>query len=158
MMKTKLLAALFLCGVALSAAADDGKVDVLYVDGTSHVITLSQVAKMQVADGNAVFFGKDGKTAATHKISDIEKINLTVSTTSISQTKGENGIIVRSNGNTVSVEGLADGKSLEIFSAGGELLRKTTSVNGKAAVDVTSLANGVYVVKADGKSLKMVKR
>ena len=157
-MKTKLFAALFLCGVALSATADDGKVDVLYVDGTSHVITLSQVAKLQVADDNAVFYGKDGKITETHKISDIEKITLTAATSSISQTKGENGIVVRSDGNTVSVEGLADGKSLEIFSAGGELLKKAASVGDKASVDVSSLANGVYVVKADGKSLKMVKR
>lgn len=158
MMKTKLLVTLCLCGMALCASADDGKVDVLYVDGTSHVITLSQVAKMQVADGNAVFFGKDGKTAATHKISDIEKINLTAATTSISQNKAGNGIVVRSDRNTVSVEGMADGKMLEIFSVGGALVKKAASVNGKATVDVTALADGVYVVKADGKSLKMVKR
>ncbi len=157
-MRSKLLAALFFCGIALTAAADEGKVDVLYVDGTSHVITLSQVAKLQVADDNAVFSDKDGNTVATHKIVDIEKISLTAGTTSIASQKRGSDVTLRSNGNTISAEGLADGKQLEIFSTSGELVGKAVSANGKAMVDVQSLANGVYVIKAGGQSLKMVKR
>ena len=158
MIKSKLLAALFFCGVALTAAADEGKVDVLYVDGTSHVITLSQVAKLQVIDGNAVFSDKAGNAKASHKIADIDKISLTPGTSSVASLKGAGTVTVRSNGNAVSAEGLADGKSLEIFSMGGELVGKAVSADGKAVVNVQSLAGGVYVIKAGGQSLKMVKR
>lgn len=158
MTKSKLLTALLFCSAIFTATAYNGKADVLYVDGTSHSITLTQVAKLQVTDGNAIFLGKDGKTVATHKISDIQKINLTAGTTSITQKKDGNGIILRSYDNMVSAEGMADGKVLEIFSAGGELVKKVVSTNGKATADVHSLANGIYVIKADGQSLKMVKR
>ncbi len=157
-MRSKLLAALFFCGVALTAVADEGKVDVLYVDGTSHVIMLSQVAKLQVADGNAVFSDKGGNTTATHKIADIEKISLTAGTTSVASLKGGNDVTLRSNDNMISAEGLANGKQLEIYTTSGELVGKSVSADGKATVNVQSLANGVYVIKAGGKSLKMVKR
>lgn len=158
MMKSRLLSALLFCCAALSASADDGKVNVLYVDGTSHVVQLAQVAKLQVADGNAVMTDKDGKTVASHKISDIEKIELTASTSSIAQAKGNGGITLRSSGSTVSAEGLADGKSLEIYSAAGELVGKAVAKGGKAELSVEQLAGGVYVVKAGQQSIKMVKR
>ena len=158
MMKSRLLSALFLCSVALTAAAGDGKVNVLYVDGTPHEVLLSEVAKLQVADGNAILVGKDGQTVASHKIADIEKIDLTASTSCIASLNGGKGLTLRSSGNVVTAEGLADGKCLEVYSAGGELVGKGVSTDGKASVNVQQLATGVYVIKAGGQSLKMVKR
>ena len=47
---------------------------------------------------------------------------------------------------------------LEVYAANGSLAAQTTARGGKAKIDATQLAAGVYVVKAEGQSLKMVKR
>ena len=53
---------------------------------------------------------------------------------------------------------MTDGTALELYSASGKLVGKTVARGGKATLNAASLASGVYVVKAQGQSLKMVKR
>lgn len=158
MMKNYFFAALLLCSSALSAMAQDGKLNVLYVDGTKHEVLLKNVAKLTVAGGDVVLLGGDGATVASHNIANIERIDLTPSTTGIATTKDNNAVKIVSNGYTIAAEGLADGKYLEVYTASGKLISKAIVKGGKAIVDVASVENGVYVVKADGKSLKMVKK
>lgn len=67
-------------------------------------------------------------------------------------------ITLRSNGYTITAEGMTDGKLLEVYAANGSLAAQATALGGKAKIDATQLAAGVYVVKAEGQSLKMVKR
>ena len=67
-------------------------------------------------------------------------------------------ITLRSNGYTITAEGMTDGKLLEVYAANGSLAAQATARCGKAKIDATQLAAGVYVVKAEGQSLKMVKR
>lgn len=158
MKKSYFLSALLSLGMWLGAEAQTGKVDVLYVDGTSHEVSISKVAKLQVQGDDVVLLGSDDAAIATHKVADIEKINLTATTSSISKQSDSSRIVFRSNGNTVSAEGIANGETLEIFSTNGQLLAKATARSGKATADVASLPSGVYVVKAQGQKLKMVKR
>lgn len=158
MMKNYFIAALLLCSSALSAMAQDGKLNVLYVDGTKHEVLLKDVAKLTVSGGNVSLLGGDGATVANHNIADIERIDLTASTAGISTSKANKDIKLSANGYTITAEGLTDGKYLEVYTAGGKLISKAIVKGGKAMVDVASVKNGVYVVKADGKSLKMVKK
>ena len=48
MIKNYFISALLFCGVSLMANAQDTKVNVLYLDGTPHVVQMSQVAKLKV--------------------------------------------------------------------------------------------------------------
>lgn len=158
MKKSYFLSALLSLGMWLNASAQTGQVDVLYVDGSSHVVSISAVAKLQVQGDDVVLLGADSTAIATHKVADIDKINLTATVDAISKQSYSSRIVLRSNGNTVSAEGIADGETLEIFSTNGQLLAKAVARSGKATADVASLPNGVYVVKAQGQKLKMVKR
>lgn len=158
MMKNYFIAALLLCSSAISAMAQDGKLNVLYVDGTKHEVLLKNVAKLTVAGGDVVLLGGDGATVASHNIANIERIDLTPSTTGIAITKDNNAVKIVSNGYTIAAEGLADGKYLELYTTGGKLIDKKAAKGGKATISVENIENGVYVVKADGKSLKMVKK
>lgn len=158
MKKFYFLSTLLSLGMWLNASAQSGKVDVLYVDGSSHEVSISQVARLQVKGDDVVLLGQDSTAVATHKLADIEKIRLTATTDGISKLATSSRLVFRSNGNTVSVENIADGQTLEIYSANGQLVGKATAQGGKATVSVASLANGVYAVKAQGQQLKMVKR
>ena len=88
----------------------------------------------------------------------MDKIQLTGSTTGLLQLTKQSPITLRSNGYVITAEGMTDGKLLEVYTANGTLAVKAVAHDGKATIDATQLAAGVYVVKAENQSLKMVKR
>ena len=158
MIKTYLLSALLFGSTALTAAAADGKINVLYLDGQAHEVAMSAVAKLEVSGSDIVLIGKDGNTVATHAIADIDKIGLISAAAGINQTKAAKTIKVRSNGYTITAEGMTDGKLLEVYTASGKLAGKAVAHGGKATIDAAGLTQGVYIVKAEGQSLKLVKQ
>lgn len=158
MKKKYLLSTLLFFATSLTAVAGDTKVNVLYLDGQSHVVAMSQVAKLEVSGPDVKLVGQDGAVVATHKIADIDKIDLSGTAAGIGKVKEGTAITLRSNGYTLTAEGMTDGKALELYSASGKLVGKTVARGGKATLNAASLASGVYVVKAQGQSLKMVKR
>ena len=143
---------------SLTVSAQEGKVNVLYLDGTAHEVQMSQVARLTVADGNMMLLSKSGEEVATHAIDKVDKIELTGSATAIAQLTKQAPITIRSNGYTITADGMTDGKLLEVYTAGGSLVATAVARDGKATIDAAQLAAGVYVVKAEGQSLKMVKR
>ena len=159
-MKSYILSALFFCSSAIAVSAQNGKVDVLYVDGSSHVVQMSQVARLEVSGDDVNLVAADGSTVASHKIADVDKIQLGGTASSIASLGGKGGssVTLRSNGYTVTAEGLADGSLLGVYTTDGVLVAKAVSRGGTATLDLSHTAAGVYVFKADGKSMKMVKR
>ncbi len=159
MIKNYLLSAFFFFGAVSVIAADDNTVNVLYLDGTSHVALMSKVDKIEIASDKVNVVTTDGGTTA-HKISDIDRIELTSTATGIhsTPTADAHNITVRSAGYTITAEGLADGTVMEVYAANGALVGKTTAKGGKAVLDAAGLGAGVYVVKAGDQSVKMVKR
>ena len=51
-----------------------------------------------------------------------------------------------------------NGKALEVYTVFGKLAGKAVAKGGKATVNAASLTNGVYVIKAEGQALKMIKK
>ena len=154
MIRRCFLAALLFCAVSCPMMAQGGKVNVLYLDGTAHEVQMSQVAKLTVADGNVKLLSKSGATVATHAVKNMDKIELKGSTAGMVQLTKQSPITLRSNGYTITAEGMTDGKLLEVYAANGSLAAQATARCGKAKIDATQLAAGVYVVKAEGQSLR----
>ena len=73
------------CDVSCSMMAQDGKVNVLYLDGTAHEVQMSQVAKLTVAEGNVKLLSKSGATVATHAVKYVDKIDRKCSTAGMVQ-------------------------------------------------------------------------
>lgn len=128
--------------------AQGGKVNVLYLDGTAHEVQMSQVAKLTVADGNVKLLSKSGATVATHAVKNVDKIELKGSTAGMVQLTKQSPITLRSNGYTVTAEGMTDGKLLEVYAANGSL---AAQYNG-AYTEVVANENHFIV---DGKRYEM---
>lgn len=158
MKKVYILSALLSLVTCFTAKADNGKVNVLLLDGQSHEVAMSTVSKLEISGDNILVVDKSGTTVGTYKMEDIDKISLTASTTGIGQVKASAPITIRSNGYTITAEGMTDGKTLEVYTASGKLAGKAVAKGGKATVNAGSLTNGVYVIKAEGQALKMVKK
>lgn len=158
MKRKKLIATLLFCGASLMASAGDSKINVLYLDGQRHEVLMESVAKLEIDGDDVVLVGNDGVTVATHKINDIDKIELNASTDGISGAAAKDKIKVVSDGYSVTAEGMTDGKMLEMYTSAGKLVGKAVAHNGMATINATSLPSGVYVIKAQGQSLKVVKK
>ena len=153
----KLFLVAFLFG-SLTASAQEGKINVLYLDGTAHEMQMSQVARLKVTDGTMVLTDKSGETVAEHEVEKVDKIELTSGSTDVISLKRQSPITIRSNGYAITADGMTDGKTLEVYTSSGSLVATAMARDGKATIDMAQLAFGVYVVKAEGQSLKVVKR
>ena len=98
MIRRYFLAALLLCAVFSPMMAQDGKVNVLYLDGTAHEVQMSQVAKLTVAEGNVKLLSKSGATVATHAVKNVDKIELKGSTAGMVQLTKQQKVFVSMNG------------------------------------------------------------
>lgn len=159
-MKKKILTAMMLCGASLMALADGvTTLRVLYLDGTSHEVKMENVDKIALSAGTVGVVTLDGNTQ-THRMQDIDKIEFTDIPTAIGSVGDGRGtdIVVRSDGYAFTVSGLTDGQRVSVYTSGGALVSSAVSLDGAARVDASSYPDGVYVIKAGGKSLKMVKR
>ena len=157
MKKAYILTAL-LSLATFTTMAEDGKVNVLLLDGQSHAMTMSTVSKLELSGDNILVVDKNGQTVNTFKMADIDKISLTASTTGIAQVKTGAPITIHTNGYTITAEGMTNGKTLEVYSTSGKLVGKAVAKGNKATINAGALTNGVYVVKAEGQALKIVKK
>lgn len=112
MKKVYILSALLSLATCFTAKADNGKVNVLLLDGQSHEVAMSTVSKLEISGDNILVVDKSGTTVGTYKMEDIDKISLTASTTGIGQVKASAPITIRSNGYTITAEGMTDGRHL----------------------------------------------
>ncbi len=157
-MRKLLIAAALMCGIGTAAFADND-VNVLYLDGTPHIIKMTDIDKIELAPGS-INVVRVGGASETHEINKIDKIELKSVATAVEQLKAVRGgdILVKSNGYGFEVSGLADGDPVAVYTQGGMLVGKAQAKGGTAHVDASAYSNGIYIIKAGGKSLKMVKK
>lgn len=158
-MKKCMMMAAVLLGLALPSLAEGEKeLNVLYVDGTEHVMRLPDIDRIELSAGTVNIVASAGTT--THRMSDIDKIEFRDGATAITQLKNQEktDVTIRTNGYGIEVAGLADGDDVAVYTQNGMLVGKAKSVGGSANIDASGYADGIYVVKAGEHSLKMVKK
>ena len=158
MMKKYFVTALLSLGFAFATYAQGTKVNVLYLDGTPHVVQMSQVKTLKIAGDDVLLLSADGATVATHNMADIDKIELTADVTAINTPNKVQAVTIRYNGTTITASGMTNGRALTVYGTSGAVVAKAKARDGKATINVSELGAGVYVVKTDGQTLKMVKR
>lgn len=157
-MKKYFVTAFLSLAFAFATNAQDTKVNVLYLDGTSHVVQMSQVQKLKITGDDVLLLSADGTTVATHKTADIDKIELTADVTAINTPSKVQAVTIRYNGTSITASGMTNGHVLTVYATSGAVVAKAKARDGKATINVSDLGAGVYVVKTDGQTLKMVKR
>mgnify|MGYP004459285477 FL=1 len=158
MMKKYFVTAFLSLAFAFATNAQDTKVNVLYLDGTPHVVQMSQVRKLKITGDDVLLLSADGTTVATHKTADIDKIELTADVTAINTPSKVQAVTIRYNGTSITASGMTNGSALTVYATSGAVVAKAKARDGKATINVSDLGAGVYVVKTDGQTLKMVKR
>lgn len=160
MKKRNIVMSLLLSGCALTAFAAEGDdLLVLYLDGANHSAKMETVEKITLDDRMLTLVGTDG-SKESKPLAQVDKILFGKNATSIAAAKAdkEGDVIVRATGYSFTAEGLRDGVTLTVYAADGKVVARSVAKDGKATVNAEGLSNGVYIVKAANKSLKVVKR
>lgn len=141
---------------SLPAMADDHVLQVWQADGTVMNIKLSDEPKTSYQNGNLVI--KTANNTITLPLETVKKYTYATLPTGISTPKAVEASF-SSNGETLTLSGLKIGSTVELYNAAGQLLKTITiAQQGSTVVSVSQFPYGVYVVKANGVTYKLLKR
>ena len=106
-MKKKILSIALFAGITTATYAQ-GEVNVLYLDGTPHVIAMTDIDKIELTKGS-INIVKIGGASESIDINKIDKIELKANATGINPITGkaDGKIIVKADGYGFDVSGLA---------------------------------------------------
>lgn len=125
-------------------------------DGTSLSIKAEQGLTMKVVDEEVKFF-TTGDNNISIPVSEIKGLSLSAEEGEHSADVNEivgNGISVARVGNEIILENLPAGSNVSLVSLSGKTLYKSAA-EGSHSIDISSCADGVYIVTFNKKSLKI---
>lgn len=170
-MKHRFLSMLAMLAMSVAAMADEVPgVTVEYVDaGTaSYVQAISAIGRIEFNEGNAVIVFKDeaagtenlGAISAIKKISfgGVSEDDITKGETPTGIVETEQRVSVTAYPNPVAdhvhVDGVAEGQMIRLFSSDGRLM----FVGQQSDIDMSGMANGIYLLQVGKEVIKVVKK
>ncbi len=154
----RLLLALVCCFYAGSMAAlTDDAATVLKLhlkDGTAPTYILGKDTKITFANANMCFSASDYQFEVP--LSDIVKWTYEDYTSGIDEVAG-NGITITRNGDVITISGMAEGCDVAVYATDGRLIHSGRSSATVYVVRADNWTPGVYVIKAENSSFKIVK-
>lgn len=150
MNKTLFVGAL-LAACSLTTMADDYQYLTAAYSGVEQSVELSSIKKITFENNSVVIFTSDGQITLPQN--EMEKMYFSATATAIESLPQESDNM-KVNGNTLHVSGQTG--VLRIFGANGTLQR-VAKVDGNAAVNLSGLAKGVYIVKMGDQVIKIRK-
>lgn len=144
-------------GMALSMAAQSTQVVVTLNNGTEQNYTMTEADRMYFED-NTILVIEINEYKSTVKIplADIRKLTC-------HETEGTNendatalSIFPNPVHETLIIRNLSGLQTISIYALDGRLM-KTFEASGEQAIDISDLAMGVYLVKTESATLKMIK-
>ena len=152
----RLLLLSVLCLFASTVIAEDLVLQVWLGDGQVMSINLNEEPRTTYNDGNLVI--TTTKTTISYPLEHVKRYTYASSSSSISSPKGVEATF-SADGETLMFKGLKAGTSIMLYNVAGQLLRKVApTTEGHAAVSVSKLPTGVYVVKMNDATYKITKR
>ena len=141
----KIFALMFaFCCICVAQAQDVQSLDITKTSGTTEQLAVKNVKKITFADGNMVVTKSDGNTAS-YVITEINKI-----------TFGTTDGIVNKNIGTDKFVSLKGEGTAQVYNVKGQLI-KSVAVKGNSSLNIADLTKGVYVIKLNNQTAKIVK-
>lgn len=137
---------------SIIAKAEDKSLIITFSDNTTQTFVLSALPQITMANNKMTISA--GSTTAEYDLYKI-KIFTFSGTTGIENIENNSSIIAE--GDRIIIEGA--NANVRIFSVDGKTATlKTTSLSNSTIIDISSLGRGVYIIKANDKTLKISKK
>lgn len=155
--KRAFLLVAFIIGASLPMVAQATQVVVAMQDGTEQSFYLSEEDRMYFED-NAKLVIEEGFTKNTVKIplADIRKMTCHEMDGTVENAAAEVSIFPNPTLNTLTIRNLSGKQAVSIFALDGRLV-KDFEVSGDLTIDISDWAAGLYFVRTQSSTLKMVK-
>lgn len=137
---------------SIIAKAEDKSLIITFSDNTTQTFVLSALPQITMANNKMTISA--GSTTAEYDLYKIKTFTFS-GTTGIENIENNSSIIAE--GDRIIVEGA--NANVRIFSVDGKTATlKTTSLSNSTIIDISSLGRGVYIIKANDKTLKISKK
>ncbi len=141
--------ALFCC---IIAKAEDKSLIITFNDNTTQTFVLSTLPQITMANNKMTILA--GATTAEY---DLYKIKTFIFSGTTSIGNIEDNSDIKTEGNKIIIEGT--NANVRIFSIDGKSTTiKTTNTSNSTVIDISSLNSGVYIIKANDKTVKISKQ
>lgn len=160
MRKKYTLLILLLAGTSMAAMAQNGgrSINVLYIDGSDHVMSMSDVERIEIGNDDINVVSKNGATKK-HKKSDINGIWLNGTTSGIcNRVRHDGDITLTVTGENITITGASPKANVSLYNTAGRSIVKSVCSDGRAIIGISNLHAGTYIVKVDGMTQKFIKK
>lgn len=151
---------LALAAMPMTALADAQQaVVVVSADGSSREIALPEIARIDIADGGLTLHSRSGESSEI-PYGSLDRVIIGAEFTAVDKVLGKGDVAVWPTlvTTSVNVAGLAEGTTVNVYTVGGQLFSSSQAdSDGRATIDMTRAAAGIYVVAAGNHSVKVVK-
>lgn len=124
-------------------------------DGNVQSISFTDEPVTTFSDGNLVV--TTITTTITMPLEQVSKYTFITDTDGIADIKTEN-VTISQDGESITFDNLKPGTEITIHNASGMLIQQQKVEQGTTTVSVAHLQTGVYIVKANGITYKIMKR
>lgn len=156
--KTIILVLVLLAGWFETATAQN--LIIRLTDGTESSQALTQVQKLTFPDGNLLVSLKNN-TTETFALAGVQKVYFGTQTATVDYTEaGTSKLLLFPNPATseINIKNLPEGTgTVYIFRANGQLQQQFSVSAGEETLNVSNLQPGLYILVANGQSLKFIK-
>ncbi len=137
---------------SIVAKAEDKSLIITFSDNTTQTFVLSALPQITMANNKMTISA--GSTTAEYDLYKIKTFTFS-GTTGIENIENNSSIVAE--GDRIIIEGA--NANVRIFSVDGKTATlKTTSLSNSTIIDISSLGRGVYIIKANDKTLKISKK
>lgn len=137
---------------SMIAKAEEKSLIITFSDNTTQTFVLSTLPQITMANNKMTILA--GATTAEY---DLYKIKTFIFSGTTSIRNIEDNSEIKKEGNKIIIEGT--NANVRIFSIDGKSTTiKTTNTSNSTVIDISSLNSGVYIIKANDKTVKISKQ
>ena len=155
-----LLIAAFILGLVFPLAAQSTQMTIHMNDGTEHTYLMTESDRVYFEDNETLVVEiavySKGVRSDRFNLADIRKITCTETEGISEETNTPLWISPNPTHDAFKLHNLNGKETIQIYALDGRLV-KSTEVNGDQLVDISDLPNGLYLVKTESCTLKMIK-
>lgn len=129
-------------------------------DGTKVYYELDDMPETTFEDGNLIIRTQNGLVEVSYPLTEILRYTYDgINKKGVSEARSTGKALVKRTPNTVTLANLKEGANIQLFNSDGTLLKTITS-NGtdNVTVSVAPYPNGVYLVKYESQTIKLIKQ
>lgn len=136
--------------------------NVTYYDGSIQNFNIASSGKLYFSGSNILIQQESSSTATSLPVNIIKKITFTTYALTVQENSSNSSKLVlypNPSSDFIVIKSSKSGEkfNIKIYSVSGQLIKSGNYISGEA-IDVSTLTSGIYIVKANNSTFKLIKK